>query len=605
VRRLLFWITAVLAVSLAAVLSAPAPARQPVPSDFRIRDVGSLGAGMSTSWKILVLIYGRTDQSWTDSAGVSHHVIAQMTQAEKDAAADSARQFVEADIPRLTSGAMVPSVTVRFPTRTLTNLQPEPGGGFSPSPSNTAPERDPAFDSVIVIWDPRGMSQLTGQPEWIGAAAGLAYPMGIGQTYEAQIIESIFYGSRNVLKHEFGHSILWYFDASGQAPKPAVDNHTEATTYVHCPTGRHYVWQDETLANPIPNSIYNDDSGFTHDYYSGTTALAAEPSRCLGITHQAWELGGPVTAGPLSGTSEGTGIDDRGRIVGSTATVTSIGARGETHAFLAQSGTLSDIGGPGQNGSSYASAIATRGRDRLIAGASAFGSACCTATLWKRNQIVDLGTMGRSAVTSWATDVNRQGQVVGQIGIDSELFHPFLWQDGVMTDLGSLPDPYGGSGVAEGINDRGEIVGWSGDLAPHPFLWQQGRMRDLGTLGGSGGRADAINDHGDVAGESQTASGDQHAFLWRAKTAAMIDLGTLGGATSVAYGINDRGQIVGESTTAGGETHAFVWQHGAMRDLGTLGGSYSSAADINSKGKIAGSSIDSLGRKRAALWSPR
>ena len=25
------------------------------------------------------------------------------------------------------------------------------------------------------------------------------------------------------------------------------------------------------------NSIYNNESGFTHDYYSGTTALASDP----------------------------------------------------------------------------------------------------------------------------------------------------------------------------------------------------------------------------------------------------------------------------------------------------------------------------------------
>jgi hypothetical protein len=52
---------------------------------------------------------------------------------------------------------------------------------------------------------------------------------------------------------------------------------------------------DESDLNPVPNSIYNDQSGFTHDYYSGTTALATAPSQCLGITPAAWAAGGPVT----------------------------------------------------------------------------------------------------------------------------------------------------------------------------------------------------------------------------------------------------------------------------------------------------------------------
>jgi hypothetical protein len=65
--------------------------------------------------------------------------------------------------------------------------------------------------------------------------------------------------------------------------------------YVNCVTGQMYVWVDETDAGPIANSIYNNDSGFTHDYYSGTTALASDPLRCLGITPAAWATGGPVS----------------------------------------------------------------------------------------------------------------------------------------------------------------------------------------------------------------------------------------------------------------------------------------------------------------------
>lgn len=75
-----------------------------------------------------------------------------------------------------------------------------------------------------------------------------------------------------------------------------MDNH-QPGAYVHCRTGEGYVLVDETQDEPIPNSIYNDRSGFTHDYYSGTTALASDPHSCLGITRAAWASGGPVTEG--------------------------------------------------------------------------------------------------------------------------------------------------------------------------------------------------------------------------------------------------------------------------------------------------------------------
>src|SRR4051794_34524752 len=58
----------------------------------------------------------------------------------------------------------------------------------------------------------------------------------------------------------------------------------------------------------------------------------------------------------------------------------------------------------------------------------------------------------------------------------------------------------------------------------------------------------------------------------RALMASLVDLGTLGGADSLGLGINDSGQVVGQSDTADGHTHAFLYSQGVMADLGTLGG---------------------------------
>jgi hypothetical protein len=250
--------------------------------------------GSHPSWKILVLIYDKTDAVVKGLDGVSHHYVSATTLDEVERATLAATQFVETDIPALTSGNMVPELTIRYPDHPLTNLDPV-GDGWWPSRLSTAADLDPAFDSVIVIWDPRVVDEYTGIRQWIGIAAGMV-PNGYSrQAYAAIIIEATGYGHRNVFKHEWGRSILFYFDGIGVSPQPPVNNHTSSDQYVHWPSGESYVWLDETDANPIPNSIYNNESGFTHDYYSGTIATADQPARRLGITPEAWMWGGPVT----------------------------------------------------------------------------------------------------------------------------------------------------------------------------------------------------------------------------------------------------------------------------------------------------------------------
>src|SRR3990172_2054469 len=116
---------------------------------------------------------------------------------------------------------------------------------------------------------------------------------------------------------------------------------------------------------------------------------------------------------------------------------------------------------------------------------------------------------------------------------------------------------------------------------------------DLGTLGGTFSSGVAINERGQVVGESDTASGDRHAFLW--KDGVMTDLGTLGGTFSTALTINEHGRVVGYSETASGEIHAFLWKDGVMTDLGTLGGTFSFAGAINERGQVVGYSETASG----------
>src|SRR5262249_337611 len=106
------------------------------------------------------------------------------------------------------------------------------------------------------------------------------------------------------------------------------------------------------------------------------------------------------------------------------------------------------------------------------------------------------------------------------------IHHAFLWERGVMADLGSLgTDP---CSRALMMNLRGQIVGTTiavcGELSTHPFLWENGGpMVDLNTLilGNSGAglyEADNINDRGEIVASGLPAGCDNrfacgHIFL--------------------------------------------------------------------------------------------
>jgi probable HAF family extracellular repeat protein len=114
--------------------------------------------------------------------------------------------------------------------------------------------------------------------------------------------------------------------------------------------------------------------------------------------------------------------------------------------------------------------------------------------------------------------------------------------------------------------NRGQVVGQSnltGDTTNHAFLWQNGEMTDLGTLPGDvASLATNINSKTQVVGPSFDASGNPRAFLWQ--DGVMTDLNTLIPADSPfflveALAINDRGQITGYALVkATGENHGFL-----------------------------------------------
>ncbi len=195
-----------------------------------------------------------------------------------------------------------------------------------------------------------------------------------------------------------------------------------------------------------------------------------------------------------------------------------------------------------------------------------------------------------------ALGINNAGQIVGWSDTTNGNQHAFLFSAGTTTDLGTLG---GSNSYAYAISDDGAIAGWSETTSgvAHAFLYRAGAMADLGA-----GYASGVNTNGQATGWSFINSLSWHAFLYSGATNK--DLGTLGGAVSEGLAINHAGQVAGWSDTTNGTQHAFLYSGGALADLGALGGTNSRAAAINAGGAVVGSfDTNDLGGLHAFIYA--
>lgn len=251
--------------------------------------------------------------------------------------------------------------------------------------------------------------------------------------------------------------------------------------------------------------------------------------------------------------------------------------------------------------------------------------------------MTDLGTLGGG--TSWANAINDAGQVVGTAMTAEGVLHPFLWQNGTMTDL--VP----ASGVSAGavdVNQRGQVLctmttpaATGKPATTEARLWEKGVLTELSGLTGSQHlvRPLRINDRGQVlaiagsgfllwqngsvteVGKASTSAGDLTeqgrvyyprreanggegwVGLW--ESGRSTNLGALGGYLTWPNGANEGGEVVGYALVKPakieggmlvepGKQQAYRWKDGKFTLL-HVGGDSSEAVAINSKGTVVGS----------------
>jgi probable HAF family extracellular repeat protein len=255
-----------------------------------------------------------------------------------------------------------------------------------------------------------------------------------------------------------------------------------------------------------------------------------------------------------------------------------------------------------------------------------------TATTVPNYVMIDLA-VNSPFPDAFAYGISQNGKITGT-GTDpitSEL-HAWVYQGGVMQDLGDFGYPYGADG--DRINDSGQIAATGYGPGYQALLYSNGHVTHLGSIDGGFSVGLSINNLGHIVGHAQNGDGgfqgfsyingqfnalavdiargindsDQFVgsvgFYWTyggyvhsvehafsSSGGVVTDLGDVGGGTHTnteAYAINNAGDVTGYSTAADGTQHTFLYSGGVMQDLGTIAPYYTCGISINSSRTILG-----------------
>ena len=234
------------------------------------------------------------------------------------------------------------------------------------------------------------------------------------------------------------------------------------------------------------------------------------------------------------------------------------------------------------------------------------GASILCASAEDRYKIVSVPTP--AGYNSAALGLNDNGNVVGY-SFQGDNYRAFLYSQnsGSSSDVGSLG---GQMNAACAINGSDQVAGYSEDSNGNliAFLYtKDGGIKALDALdGGVSSEAFALNSSGQAVGDSQNATDDHRPVLFDNGAVKDLNVGVAqnSNAFRTAYAINDAGQVAGRTDADQGAIHAFLLASpgGDLKDIGTLGGSNSEALAINKSGEVVGDAETGNGTPHAFLY---
>jgi probable HAF family extracellular repeat protein len=169
-------------------------------------------------------------------------------------------------------------------------------------------------------------------------------------------------------------------------------------------------------------------------------------------------------------------------------------------------------------------------------------------------------------------------------------------QSYTFTDLGTLG---GRNSIANAVNDTGEIVGQSNPADSSYYraiVWNGTIPTELPIAVSGRSAAYDINNRGEIVGNELFG----FPTLWNGTEAKTL---ATPGNRGYAYAINNRGQVAGRLDLPHSEgSRAVVWNGTKLTELDAVG-TYNSARAINNRGQAAGSSDFPSGYNHAVLWN--